>query len=101
MPENKIEEIDRGSFLSGYQAVVRAVDISHMNRFGVELETITPTCRIRTTQTKYSRLSPRTMASSPPCLPVDPIGRRPNSRYSVNGRTTATSRDLFSRSRAA
>src|SRR5262249_49664504 len=38
------------------------------------------------------------MASPPPCLPVGPIGRRPSSHYLLNGRTTDTSRDLFSRS---
>src|SRR5689334_15397263 len=52
-------------------------------------------------QTKCSRLSPRTMASPPPCLPVVPIGQRISSHYSRNGKAAGTSRDFFSRPKAA
>jgi len=88
------------SFSADIKPLFSAIDISHMKRFGVELDSYT-TCRVRTTQTKCSRLSPRTMASPPQCLPVGPIGQRTSSHYSRNGRAADTGRDLFSRPKAA
>ena len=84
------------SFAAHIQPLFRPVDISHMKRFGVELDDFAY-MSIRTTQNVCSVRSRRTMASPLRCRQADHIGPRPSSRCSRNGRTTDTSRDLFAR----
>ena len=67
MPENKIEEIDRVSFSADIKPLFRAVDISHMSRFGVELDNYTYMSNPDNANKVLATLSPHD--GEPPTMP--------------------------------
>ena len=88
------------SFSADIKPLFRAVDISHMKRFGVELDNYTYMSNPDNANKVIATLSPHN-GEPPPCLPGVPIGQRTSSHYLPNGRAADTSRDFVSRPKAA
>ena len=83
------------SFAADIKPLFRTIDISHMTPFGVELDDYTYMSNPDNANSVYSTLAPHGK-SHHPCRPADPIGRRPNSRCSSNGRRMDTSHRSWS-----
>ena len=71
-------------FSADIKPLFRDIDILHMKRFGVELDSCAYMSNPDYANKVLATLSPHD-GEPPPCLPVGPIGHRTNSHYSPNG----------------
>ena len=87
-------------FSADVKPLFRAVYISHMKRFGVELDSYTYMSNPDNANKVLATLSPHD--GEPPTMPPGgPYWTAASSHCSRSGSATDTNRDLFSRSRAA
>ena len=82
------------SFSADIKPLFSAIDISHMKRFGVELDSYAYMSNPNNANKVLATLASQD-GEPPPCLLVGPIGHRASSHYSRNGRAADTSRDVF------
>jgi hypothetical protein len=81
------------SFAADIKPLFRAIDVSHMKRFGLELDDYTYMSNATNANSVLANLSPHN--GEPPSMPPGgPCWTAPGSRCSPSARRTATSRKL-------